>query len=569
MKRFTKSMIVAFAMSMATPAFAANPFSDVPKDHWAYKAVERSLEAGIMSTHDSKFGGGKTVTRYQMAVIVARMLDKMGSGGGKHSKKDIQNLEALVIEFADELALLNVKVSSLEEGLADMKKDVDGLKKDYAAGGAKAGISGLLQGRLVMTGEDPTGAQGRGAAPAATGPIQRYIGRVPNGGAGKGSDRTFFNMAQTSVSFDRHFDDDYYLHLQMDFDADQDSAFASGNNVQINEAYVDMERWLLDGDVRVKVGTFALPFSRERNPEMVDYPNQLRFGSRSLDLTISPSFQDATWEAVRNVGASLWQPKDSCFQWQVGATSSPFVGSTRDGSLLAWRQLSGGAAALGRAVYGDSPQSIDNNGTGAAIQDSIGAFAWAGDKYNGGFRWDAGYFTSGSDLRTDAVASNSWQGVQFNAGWWGWEDWGFMGSYFQATNDSATATVGAARVGFGAAGYSAGLYPALLATESYPSVESRAYSLLVNYRFSDDNNASVRYEDLSDEFGVAEITGKVLTVGWNHHVSSNSMLQLEYSTPETKARGGVRNAAGAIVAGATNNVDVDDDLVQLNYKVRF
>ena len=44
--------------------------------------------------------------------------------------QDIANLESLTIEFADELALLNVKVSTLEDTVAGLKKDVDLIKAD-------------------------------------------------------------------------------------------------------------------------------------------------------------------------------------------------------------------------------------------------------------------------------------------------------------------------------------------------------------------------------------------------------------------------------------------------------
>jgi hypothetical protein len=49
------------------------------------------------------------------------MLDKIGTGGGAGVDKDaLKQLEALVTEFADELALLNVKVGKLEETVANM-----------------------------------------------------------------------------------------------------------------------------------------------------------------------------------------------------------------------------------------------------------------------------------------------------------------------------------------------------------------------------------------------------------------------------------------------------------------
>jgi len=124
-------IVAALALAIVAPTFAASPFSDVPQGHWAYKAIEKAVEAGILQGYDGKFHGNKTLNRYQMAVVVARMLDRIETMGpsGKVGKKDIENLEALTIEFADELALLNVKVSTLEDSFADLKKDVDSRRR--------------------------------------------------------------------------------------------------------------------------------------------------------------------------------------------------------------------------------------------------------------------------------------------------------------------------------------------------------------------------------------------------------------------------------------------------------
>ncbi|MBI2942958.1 MAG: hypothetical protein HYY25_02050, partial [Candidatus Wallbacteria bacterium] len=182
----------------------------------------------------------------------------------------------------------------------------------------------------------------------------------------------------------------------------------------------------------------------------------------------------------------------------------------------------------------------------------------------------AGYFENGGNINPGANeigTASEWRGFQFNAGWWGWEDWGFMASYYNSTSDSAN--IAGVPTGSARNMIQLGLHPVLAAGAAYPDLDSRAWSLLANYKFNDENNVTVRYEDIGDEFGPAEINATVWTFGWNHKVSNNSTLQLEYSTPESDTLPGVAGAAGAIVAGARNSVDVADDLVQLNYKVRF
>ncbi|MCB1033981.1 MAG: S-layer homology domain-containing protein, partial [Acidobacteria bacterium] len=108
----------ALAFAMAGAVFAQrNPFTDVPRTHWAYSAIQRAVDAGVLEGYDGKFHGEKLINRYQMAVIIKRILDNFGKAGGPSaagmSSGDVKNLEAMMIEFADELALLNVKVSTL------------------------------------------------------------------------------------------------------------------------------------------------------------------------------------------------------------------------------------------------------------------------------------------------------------------------------------------------------------------------------------------------------------------------------------------------------------------------
>jgi hypothetical protein len=404
-----------------------------------------------------------------------------------------------------------------------------------------------------------------GAAPAATNPIVRYAAGA-NGA--RGVSRTFFNVAQASIGFDRHFDDDFYLHLQADVDADNEVS-PGYNPIQINEAYVDLEKWLADGDIRVRIGSWALPFSRERNPEMVEYPNQLRHGFRTLDLTISPTLSDQTWEAIRNTGLALWNGKDSAFQWQLGVGNSN--NNLRDGSLMAsklcYAPLKG---------FGDVLQAVDNVGVGT---DSLGVYGWAGDKYAGGFRWDAGVYANGGSLNpaVDEIGTQSeFVGYQVNAGWWGWENWGFMGSYYGSTSSSYTPTPIVAAVPAGAVGLAGGatsftalgLYLGVPAGGTvFPDVDSQSMSVLLNYKFSDDNNVTARYEAAEDKLGAAKITGRLLTLGWNHRVSASSLLQLEYLAPKTETV--TRNITGAVPATTPNTTDIADDLIQLNYKVRF
>ena len=139
------------AMPGATATYAA-PFSDVPTSHWAYKAVNDLAEKGIIQGFpNGTYKGNEMVSRYHLAMMTSRMLASVEQNGiGSVSKDELQTIEKLTVEFADELALLGVKVTALEddmqevkEDVAKFKADVDGIKDAMKNGGLdKVKLSG-------------------------------------------------------------------------------------------------------------------------------------------------------------------------------------------------------------------------------------------------------------------------------------------------------------------------------------------------------------------------------------------------------------------------------------------
>jgi len=124
-------------MALSSVAASAAPFSDVPFSHWAYDSVNKLAAKGILQGYpDGRYKGNQTVTRYHLAMTTAKMLANVeqmlesGIGTNLVSKADLQTLEKLTVEFADELAMLGVKVTALEDDMQIVKEDVSLLKKD-------------------------------------------------------------------------------------------------------------------------------------------------------------------------------------------------------------------------------------------------------------------------------------------------------------------------------------------------------------------------------------------------------------------------------------------------------
>ncbi|SFT83759.1 S-layer homology domain-containing protein [Selenomonas sp. GACV-9] len=116
-KTLVSALTIALVVGAASTTFAAaNPFSDVPADHWAYDAVAQLAADGVIEGYgDSTFKGDKNITRYEMAQMVAKAMAKSTSGADKAL------VDKLAAEFADELNNLGVRVANLERN-ADVVK---------------------------------------------------------------------------------------------------------------------------------------------------------------------------------------------------------------------------------------------------------------------------------------------------------------------------------------------------------------------------------------------------------------------------------------------------------------
>lgn len=109
---FLKAAIAACFACAAVTASAANPFTDVSSDDWAYQAVASLSDEGVIDGYpDGTFRGDKHVTRYEIAQIVARLMAKEDTLNASQQ----ETLARLSSQYADELKDLGVRVAELEK----------------------------------------------------------------------------------------------------------------------------------------------------------------------------------------------------------------------------------------------------------------------------------------------------------------------------------------------------------------------------------------------------------------------------------------------------------------------
>ncbi len=145
-KSITTALSAALIIGTASTTFAAEPFSDVPQNHWAYGALSRLQKAGVISGYgDGTFRGENPITRYEMAQMVAnamiyleeydKMLEKnpeivkgvslsVNENLSSHERRlrnmqvDLKvrsDIDRLANEFRNEIDDLGVRISNLEK----------------------------------------------------------------------------------------------------------------------------------------------------------------------------------------------------------------------------------------------------------------------------------------------------------------------------------------------------------------------------------------------------------------------------------------------------------------------
>ncbi|MDD7057177.1 MAG: S-layer homology domain-containing protein [Selenomonadaceae bacterium] len=122
----TLAILAGLTIGMSGSAFAASAdsFTDVPKDHWAYQALDYLAQEGVIDgMGDSTFQGGRSMTRYEMAAIVAKAMQKNPTNIG-----DQAVLEKLEGEFGTEIKRLTKRVDAHDKAIKELQDKTDKFK---------------------------------------------------------------------------------------------------------------------------------------------------------------------------------------------------------------------------------------------------------------------------------------------------------------------------------------------------------------------------------------------------------------------------------------------------------
>ncbi|MBC2856206.1 MAG: S-layer homology domain-containing protein [Cetobacterium sp.] len=102
-------------------------FQDVPKEHWAYKAISNLVQKNIIAEDAFEFRGNVPLSRYEFAYNLSKAVNQLQAD--KADRGDLILLESLVYEFSQELNKIGFDAGTFSGKISNLEIDVNLLRK--------------------------------------------------------------------------------------------------------------------------------------------------------------------------------------------------------------------------------------------------------------------------------------------------------------------------------------------------------------------------------------------------------------------------------------------------------
>jgi len=305
MRQMAFVLAAALMFAVISPAFA-QPFADTPTNHWAYDAIAELAAKGLIEGYpDGTFKGDRAMTRYEMAMVVARLLARIESiqiptpPPPEVTRADIDMILRLVNEFRAELAAKNVRLTAVEEELNAIKARLDNVR-----------ITGSVRFREDLNQWNPNLSTGLGTAPTLFANFNPRTSETSAGTTGRGNrPRIEFKLGfDGSVAPDVHFiaaietatGYQFFNSSNIGFGVGQNGQPAQGAFGMIDSAFI---QWLPQGwakGIDLRLGRFGVD-----TPCGPCYP--IQFGPFGLVFNTSgDTWEDSTFDSGFNVADGIW-----------------------------------------------------------------------------------------------------------------------------------------------------------------------------------------------------------------------------------------------------------------------
>ncbi|MFW6001584.1 MAG: S-layer homology domain-containing protein [Halanaerobium sp.] len=124
-------LLLILVLTLSFP-LSAQSYKDVPSDHWAYDALNQLEDAGIVEGYpDGEYKGQRTMSRYEMSVMVSRALDNIAEEQEAMAEGLNRDQAQYVIEIVRILMEKNVKETITEAQAVEVVDIVEALTAEY------------------------------------------------------------------------------------------------------------------------------------------------------------------------------------------------------------------------------------------------------------------------------------------------------------------------------------------------------------------------------------------------------------------------------------------------------
>jgi hypothetical protein len=145
------------ALLLSGSVWSAPLFPDAPEGYWAADALKSLASRGLVEGYpDGSFKGDRSATRYEVAMVVARLLARMeGEHASFATRADLEDLRRLTKEYHDELAAFGVRVDVLEETTEELDARVSELERVRFYGSVRSvAVSQHIRGDSALLGTE-------------------------------------------------------------------------------------------------------------------------------------------------------------------------------------------------------------------------------------------------------------------------------------------------------------------------------------------------------------------------------------------------------------------------------
>ncbi|HEY3414816.1 MAG TPA: porin [Armatimonadota bacterium] len=363
MRKYATIAALTLGAALFRPALAQT--SDVAPDHWAYKAVQDLASKGLVLGYpDGKFLGPRTLTRYEMAAIVKRVVDRLENKPEpttpavtpttpappppSASPEDLAEVRRLVEEYKTELTVLGTDLAGIKTRLDDQDGKLTALEEaindpEGPVQATATDVAGLK--KLAITGFTQFWGQTRSDSKSGIQP----------GGVQGNYDGFVMRRARLKATYTARDNNQYVLQLAAD----------RGNAVTMRDAYMSFplkRATSLDQPLTLTAGQFNIPFGYEIGQSDTDreFPERSRgegiifSGERDRGLQVNGSLGNRAlqyWLGVFNGGGI----------GDTGPTTYVDQNSHKDLSARLLYAPPTGTLELGVSAY--AGKSNDPNGT--------------------------------------------------------------------------------------------------------------------------------------------------------------------------------------------------------------